>query len=232
MDPFTLIAAGGGLLKGLGALFGGNEERKTAQRNENMINAFSTEGNSLIDQGDSAARGYLNQALASYSPLASLGTKSGQIYADSLGINGADGNARATSAFQAGPGYQFTLDQGLQALERRGAAQGRLQSGQTGLDTLNYATGLADQTYGAWQDRLANPGILQTGLAGQAGALGSLADLSTGTAGQKLNLAAEILNGRMGANNQKGSATSKMIQGGLSGLSSAAGSLAGGWGYQ
>lgn len=232
MDPITLIAAGGGLLKGLGALFGGNEERKAAQRNEAMINAFSTEGNSLIDQGNSAARGYLDQVLASYSPLASLGTRSGQMYGDSLGLNGAEGNARATAAFQAGPGYQFTLDQGLKALERRGAAQGRLQSGQTGLDTISYASGLANQTFSDWQDRLANPGILQTGLAGQAGAYGSLADLATNTAGTKLNLAAEILNGRLGASNQKASGTSKMISGGLSGLSSAAGSLAGGWGYQ
>lgn len=229
MDPFSLIMAGGGLLKGLGAIFGGNEERKAAQRNDDMITGFSTQGNQIIDSGDAEARGYLEQARASYAPLASLGTKSGQMYGDALGLNGSAGAENARTAFTSSPGYAFSLEQGLGALERRAAAQGRLQSGQTGLDTLTYAQGLASQDWNGWLDRLANPGILQTGLQGQTATLGSLADLSTGTAGNKLNLAAEVLNGRMGANNQKGAATSRMIQGGLSGLSSAAGSIAGGY---
>lgn len=232
MDPFSLILAGGGLLKGLGAIFGGNEERKAAQRNDQMITGFSNQGNGIIDAGDADARGYLTQALNSYSPLAALGTQSGQLYGDALGLNGAGGSARARSAFETSPGYQFELDQGLNALERRASSQGRVQSGETGLDTLQFAQGLASKDWNGWLDRLANPGILSTGLQGQTATLGSLADLATGTAGTKLNLAAEILNGRMGANNQKASGTSKMIQGGLGGLSNAAGSLAGGWGYQ
>jgi hypothetical protein len=43
--------------------------------------------------------------------------------------------------------YGFSLDQGLQALDRTHAAAGNLNSGNADTDTMKYATGLAGQQY-------------------------------------------------------------------------------------
>lgn len=117
-----------------------------------------------LDQGQQGALGQLGQARTdltagggAYAPLTALAGKyapGGDLYRDSLGLGGAEGNARATGAFQAGPGYEFARDQGLDALVRSANARGMVGSGNTGRDVIRYATGLADQTYGNWQDRL------------------------------------------------------------------------------
>ena len=44
--------------------------------------------------------------------------------ANALGLNGPAGNAAATAAFQAGPGYQFALEQGLEGINRTANAAG------------------------------------------------------------------------------------------------------------
>jgi len=149
------------------------------------------------------AQGYLNETRDLYRPLQALGEKATNLYSDSLGVNGAEGNARASSAFTTGPGYQFNMDQGLQALERRAAAQGRLQSGQTGIDTLGFAQGLASQEYGGWQDRVAGLGSLWgQGIAGEAGALGDLAN-NENRLGQNISAANDsFISGILGANKQ------------------------------
>jgi hypothetical protein len=46
--------------------------------------------------------------------------------------------------------YGFSLDQGLQALNRTHAAAGNPASGNADADTLKYATGLANSTYGSY----------------------------------------------------------------------------------
>lgn len=76
-------------------------------------------------------------------------------YGDATGANGAEGTARARAAFQADPGHNFSLDQGLQALQRTHAAAGNLNSGNADTDTLKFAQGLADQSYGSYVSRLA-----------------------------------------------------------------------------
>ena len=219
----------GGALSALGGIFGGNETAKAAKRNKEALDTFNRVGMGYIDQADNAARGYLDQISEVYSPLADLGVRSGEMFSNALGLNGAAGNEAARTAFQTGPGYQFALDQGLQALERGASSQGRLQSGQTGLDFINYATGLANQEYGNWMDRLANPGILQTGLTGQTGALSDLANLAVNTGDRRLNVSSEVLNGMLNVNNQKAQGNQQMIGGGLSGLAQGLGGVFGGY---
>lgn len=50
--------------------------------------------------------------------------------------------------FEADPGYQFRMDQGIQALDRGAAARGRLQSGAQAQAITNYGQQLASQEYG------------------------------------------------------------------------------------
>jgi len=55
--------------------------------------------------------------------------------------------------FEADPGYQFRLNQGMKALEGSAAARGGLFSTQTGDRIQDYAQGLASQEYGQAYNR-------------------------------------------------------------------------------
>ncbi|GAA0532462.1 hypothetical protein GCM10009097_57190 [Pigmentiphaga daeguensis] len=90
------------------------------------------------------------------------------------------------------PGYQFTLQQGLKALNNQASAQGMGLSGAQSKGLLNFATGLANQTYGdqynrALQQFQANYGLASdqfnrfSGLAG----LGQNAAAGVGNAGMQ-----------------------------------------------
>ena len=115
------------------------------------------------------------------------------LYLDALGINGPEGNARAVAAFQEGPGFQFALDTGLQALDRQAASRGQLNSGTTNLDTINYAQGLANQEYNNYINQLSQfGGRAQTSAANQANVLGDIANLFTEGATQQGDLITEL----------------------------------------
>lgn len=203
--PLALLGAGIGAIGNIvGGVMQNNAANQAASRNTALAQGWRNEGLGYIDAGTGRADDFLRRATNQYAPLAQLGEQGTTMYANALGLNGAAGNAAATEAFQAGPGFQFAMDQGLQALERRGAAQGRLQSGQTGLDTLNYATGLANQEYGNWLGQLGNFGNMwTTGVTGQASGLNNLANLYTGDASQRVGLTSDTLQSLMGANNQR-----------------------------
>lgn len=204
----------------LSDMFGG-ASKKAAKANMAMLSGLKTEGMNYIDQGQQQSQGYLNEAKGLYGDL--TGTAQGNLgyYKDALGLNGAQGSADALSRFQTGPGYDFTLNQGLDALNRTAAARGQLNSGNTNIDTLRYATGLADNTWQSYlnnlqgYDQQQNNNML-TGIAGQAGALGGLSNLTQGGVDQRLNLASEIVNGQMGANNQLAQARNQGASAGLS----------------
>lgn len=57
--------------------------------------------------------------------------------------------------FDATPGYDFRLDQGMQALQGTAAARGGLNSGRTMQDAMRFGQGMASQEYGNFMNRLA-----------------------------------------------------------------------------
>lgn len=190
-------------------LFGGGNAAEAAGKNKKLLKKYDAQGNAIIDTGDARATGYLTDAKDLWAGLAdeSGGLSGLKMYGNALGLNGADGNAAATGAFQAGPGYEWQMNQGIDALQRSNAARGVLGSGETTLDTLTYAQGLANQEYGNWLDNLSGysnqqAGLYTTGLGGQAGALGDLASLAGNTTDRKLGVASDVVTGKMGANNQ------------------------------
>lgn len=183
-----------GDLLGLNA---GNATVDAANQNKKVIANYDERGQKIIKTGADQAGDFLRRTSNLYTPLAGATT----MQANALGLNGADGNATATGAFQTNPGYDFQRDQGLQALDRRASAAGRFQSGNADIDAMTYATGLADQSYNSWLDRLT--GASNTALAGQTGALNNLANLATGTATQRLGLAGDVSSGLLGVNNQR-----------------------------
>jgi hypothetical protein len=74
---------------------------------------------------------------------------------DALGLNGPEGVARAQAAFRAGPGYDFAVDQGLNAISRGANAAGMVASGNQLRESQTFGQGLADQEFHRWEDDLA-----------------------------------------------------------------------------
>lgn len=71
---------------------------------------------------------------------------------------------------RASPGYQFTLNQGLEGVDRSAAAKGLLGSGSAIKQATGYATGLSDQNYQQYVDNLKTAaGFGAAGSAAQAG---------------------------------------------------------------
>jgi hypothetical protein len=56
-------------------------------------------------------------------------------------------------AFEASPGYQFRLDEGMKAIERAAAARGLRLSGSTLMDSARFGQGLASDEFGRFYGR-------------------------------------------------------------------------------
>lgn len=206
----------------------GKATTKALKDNRNLITGFQTTGNSIIDTGEGKSATALNSAISAYQPWAKIGGEALGTYSDALGLNGAEGNARATGAFQTGPGYEFALDQGTKAALRGASAAGMLSSGNTLDELTKVGQGYANQEYGSWLDRL--NGLQGEGLqaaSGQAAGFGNLADLYQGTADDRLGLESGITQGLIGNNNDmakvkeqqaqaKGSFFGNLLSGGIS----------------
>lgn len=194
-------------------------------RNYGLYNDLSNAGTGILDRGRADSLAALKDFGAAYDPVAALAAKYGagtQLYLDSIGTNGAEGNARAQAAFNAGPGYAFTRDQGIDALNRRRAAAGMLNSGNADIDALTYGTGLANQTYGSWQDRLAaliNPELTATtgAATGRANAASNVANVINQDTAARLALAQGVTAGQAGANSAR-AANDVALGNALSGL--------------
>jgi hypothetical protein len=163
-------------MAGLFDIFSNNNAEQAARdRNAGLQQGYDAlssnygQGRDAINAGANTATGYYKPLLDKYG----AGTNA---YGDATGANGTEGFARAKTNFQADPGYGFQMDQGLQALQRTHAAAGNLNSGNADADTLKFATGLADQSYGNYVTRL------QPYFAAEGGAANGAANVATGQA--------------------------------------------------
>jgi hypothetical protein len=89
---------------------------------------------------------------------------------DLLGLNGPDAATAARGRFQTSPGYQFAFDQGLRAVDAGAAASGMLRSGATLKAEQTFGTGLADQEFTNYYNRLFNLANLGENAAAKTGA--------------------------------------------------------------
>jgi hypothetical protein len=159
----------------------GKATQKAAEQNRGVIDQLAKTGRPIIEGIQGVTGDYLD-----------LGKLGAGLYSDAMGLNGAEGIARAQDSFRAAPGYQFALDQGLDAVARKGSAMGRLDSGNTDLDLMRYATGYADQAWGNWMNGLSNyNNMYSAGVDRDVAARGGGLDFESGLA-----------SGYMGANNQ------------------------------
>lgn len=192
-----------GFLSKMLGLDAGKATIGAANQNKGLLNTLENKGNQFINTGEQKSQGALDTAIGLYQPYVDAGKSATAMQSNALGLNGAAGNDAATGAFQAGPGYQFAMDQGTQAALRGASAAGMLNSGNTLTALTGYGQGLANQEYGGWLDRLA--GQSQQGLqatTGQANGYSGLSSLYQNTADDRLGLLGSVTQGRMGNNNQ------------------------------
>lgn len=173
-----------------------------------------------------ALRGGVNEATAAYSPLldaarryGAAGTQASNASADALGLNGPEGVARAQQTFQAGPGYQFALDQGLESILRNANAAGMAPGGNQLIDAQKFGIGQANQEFDKYRSALAaREGLYVPQESGALGAAASgignaaltggtgAANIITGTGSRLADLASTT--GARGADIIRGQGTS------------------------
>lgn len=146
-----------------------------------------TNAGNALDTGFTNASGYYDRALTPFTDLSSRGTagydKFFGTYGDATGVNGADGVARAKTAFTSLPGYTEGINMALDQNDRRANARGMLASGNTIADTTKLATDYNSQKYGDYLSALL-PGlssgqqVMTTGATGQGGILTSQAGMA------------------------------------------------------
>ena|SRR5579862_3483235 len=137
-----------GISAGAAALIGGG------------LSAAGGLATSLIQKGNvssaqNQAQGDYQQQIARTQPFVNTGTVANTDAANLLGLNGSDAATAAMGNFTSSPGYQFQLQQGLRAVDAGAASQGMLRSGATLKAEDAYGTGLANQDFTNYYNRLA-----------------------------------------------------------------------------
>ena len=106
------------------------------------------------DKAISAQQQGLAQSRADLAPWTTAGGQALTGVQDAAGLNGQPGYDAAMAGFHTSPGYQFSLDQGLRAVDAGAAASGMLRSGATLKAEQTFGTGLADQEFTNYYNRL------------------------------------------------------------------------------
>jgi hypothetical protein len=133
-----------------------------------LISANAAKG--AASKANAAQTAGLDQARADLEPWRTTGGTANTAATDILGLNGPDAAAAARDRFQTSPGYQWSFDQGLRAVDAGKAAEGMLRSGAAIKAEQTFGTGLADQEFTTYYNRLFDLSKLGEGAAaGQAG---------------------------------------------------------------
>jgi len=137
----------------------------------------SNAASSSADKANAAQRQALEQSRADLEPWRTAGQGALTGAQNAAGLNGQPGYDAAMSAFHTSPGYQFQLDQGLRAVDAGAAAQGFGRSGAVLKAEQAFGSGLADQSFKDYYNRLFDLSKL-----GEGAATGSAsASQNTGT---------------------------------------------------
>jgi hypothetical protein len=216
-------------------LFGGGAEKEAADKNKALYAQYGTLGTGYLDTGLAGSKDALAQAKAEYNPYSQAGQGALAMLGNAYGLNGASGNAAASSAFTTAPGYQQGIDAGLTAINRRRAAGGMLDSGNADLDALTFAQNGQNQQYQNWLTGLT--GLSNTGLtaaSGQSGVDTNLANLYQTDATNRVGLQGNVTSGDASANvlqaQGEAAGAKNLLGAGLSLASLAAGGVGGGLG--
>lgn len=190
--------------------FTGNAARDAAEKNAALYQSYGQQATGALDTALPKSTGALNSAVDAYTPLSDLGKKYGaasDLALDAYGANGAEGNARAVSAYQASPGFKFQVDTATDAAARNAAKLGLAGSGNTLQAISDRAGQIANTDYNNWRTGLTNfvsPELTATGGAAAGVAAGdtNLANLYQTDALNRAGIYGNVASGNANSNNQ------------------------------
>lgn len=163
---------------GLFDIFSNSDAQKAAQDQIQGIQQGYSQLSDLYNQGRGALTTNYTAGLQPYLTNFNNSQAGTNTLADALGLNGSAGNARATTAFENNPGFQFQKQQGDDAINAASAANGTLNSGTQLKALSDYNQGLAGTS---WQNYIQNLMPYLGAANSAAGGIGSLyAGLGTG----------------------------------------------------
>ena len=184
-----------------GAILGGYLGSKAANEAAQLQATGATQAGNLAATAGQQAQGYQQQQLGAATGAAAPYTTAGAAATGQLsdllkpgGFLSSTWNQQfqAPTAAEAAatPGYEFTREQGINALNRGAAARGNLLSSGAAKQLMQYGTGLANQTYGDVYNRQMGQYQMnyQQFLNNQAGLYGRL----MGVSGQGLTATAQL----------------------------------------
>lgn len=202
---------GAGVLGAGASIFGGNKQANAVKSAQDAANAqYAQTRADMLAAGERAQGIYgaaADSGTAGIEPWRLVGQSALYHLADASGANGPDGSAKAAAAFETSPGYQWQLDQGLQAVDRSAAARGGLLNGRAVKAATAFGQGLASSEFDKYYNRLfglsqggqaaatTQAGIDMTAAAGQANAL-----LGVGQNVAQQGLANSAMNNQAAAN--------------------------------
>lgn len=154
------------------------------------------------------------QTQQNLAPYMGLGTAAMPQLMNLLGL-GSQGSAGIQTALQNVPGYQFTLNQGLQQLQNQQSATGQNLSGAQEKGLQNYTTGLAQSNYQQYLNNYMNTvGMGQNAASG----LGSIGAANASSVGNTLMGGANATAaGQIAAGNAQSNSLMSLMQLGLGG---------------
>lgn len=138
----------------------GGDQRSDIRKGYKQANAF-------LDEGYGQSQGYYDQASGLFDPYLQQGGNAARMYADLLGLNGADARTSAQGTLTSDPLFQGQLASDSNAMLRNLNARGQ---GAGGLSAI-AGQRVLQQNYGNWLDRYNQAG--QQGLQA-AGAKGNV----------------------------------------------------------
>ena len=164
----ALAIAGAAIVGAAGSAIAGSE---AAGATKSAANTAAAEQQSALTQQEQLAAPYTALGQSAIPQLQTLLGLTGG------GTSGAPNTAAAETALAGTPGYQFTLNQGLNATKNAASASGMLLSGNTLQALDQYGSGLADQTYQQAVGNLEN--TVNTGQAAAAGQAANVGNAAT-----------------------------------------------------
>ena len=125
---------------------------------------------SAQSSANAAQAAALEQSRSDLAPYNTQGALATTDASNLLGLNGPDAASTAMGNFQTSPGYAWSFDQGMRAVDAGAAAKGLLHSGATLKAEQTFGTGLADQEFSNYYNRLFSLANLGENAAAKTGA--------------------------------------------------------------
>jgi len=181
---------------GVFEIFTNSAAKKAAAANKAEYEKYEQQGLGALNTAFNPSLEALNEGTEAWSSVSNLGEKYGgatNLYQDALGVGGAEGNARARGAYQAGPGFDVNVTEAADRAAREAVSKG-ISLGGNATDAITRTTSnLYNNEWQKWLGHLqgfVNPELAATTSAagGKAAGKGAIAGLHQTDAQNRVNI--------------------------------------------